>query len=190
MSYYFCIVGTRDNLLYESELSLPGTTAASSSGAGPSASAGGAGSSESHRTSSVFGFTSALGHWSGGFRMPLRQASETKEEAGLATPSAVHERHILQMIAHGSLDMLEDRQFLDNDMCVLCADTDVKLILLHQHKHDEGIRLFLMDAWELWLKVSLSMLIQSMMNPFQDLDAPIRSRSFDVRLRASARKHL
>lgn len=118
MSYYFCIVGTRDNLLYESELSLPGTTAASSSGAGPSASAGGAGSSESHRTSSVFGFTSALGHWSGGFRMPLRQASETKEEAGLATPSAVHERHILQMIAHGSLDMLEDRQFLDSDMCV------------------------------------------------------------------------
>ncbi|WFD24386.1 TRAPP subunit [Malassezia equina] len=92
--------------------------------------------------------------------MPLRQSSEGREESRPATPSAMHERHILQMIAHGSLDMLEDRQFLDHDM---------------YHKHDEGIRLFLTDAWELWLK---------------ELDAPIGSRSFDVRLRASARKHL
>lgn len=26
-------------------------------------------------------------------------------------------------------------------------------MLLHQHKHEEGIRLFLMDVWELWVKV-------------------------------------
>lgn len=26
-------------------------------------------------------------------------------------------------------------------------------MLLHQHKHEEGIRNFLMDVWELWLKV-------------------------------------
>ena len=119
MSYYFCVVGTRDNLLYESELSLSGSASSAGSGASASAtSAQGAGSSESHRTSSVFGFTSALGHWSGGFRIPQRQSSEGKEEPRLATPRAVHERHILQMIAHGSLDMLEDRQFLDHDMYV------------------------------------------------------------------------
>lgn len=123
MSYYICIIGTRDNLLYESELSLSSSASASSNTDVPwSASAGGAGSSEGHRTSSVFGFTSALGHWSGGFRAPIRQSGEGKEEARLATPSAVHERHILQMIALGSLDMLEDRQFLDNDMCVSAAN--------------------------------------------------------------------
>lgn len=31
--------------------------------------------------------------------------------------------------------------------------TDIKFILLHQHKHEEGIRQFLMDVWELWVKV-------------------------------------
>lgn len=111
MSYYFCIVGTRDNLLYETELSL--VDSASSTAAG---STSGNASAPDHRSSSVFGFTSALGHWSGGFRMPMRSASETKEKGKLVTPSATDERHILQMIAHGSLDMLEDRQFLDNEV--------------------------------------------------------------------------
>ncbi|KAL4399296.1 TRAPP subunit [Malassezia pachydermatis] len=59
---------------------------------------------------------------------------------------------------------------------------DVKLILLHQHKHEEGIRLFFTEAWELWLKI--------IMNPFQEIDKPIQSSSFDTRIRASARKHL
>lgn len=37
----------------------------------------------------------------------------------------------------------------------MCTPThlDIKFLLLHQHKHEEGIRLFLMDVWELWVKV-------------------------------------
>ncbi|WFD00161.1 hypothetical protein MYAM1_002908 [Malassezia yamatoensis] len=31
---------------------------------------------------------------------------------------------------------------------------DAKLILLHEHKHDEGIRNFLMEVWELWVKAT------------------------------------
>ena len=115
MSYYFCIVGTRDNLLYEADLSSPSTTSASSA---PQA--------ESQRTSSVFGFTSALGQWTGGFPL-LPTADPTdgvKREESKFTPTstATNERHLLQMIAHGSLDSLEDRQFLESNMYVLCPD--------------------------------------------------------------------
>ena len=115
MSYYFCIVGTRDNLLYEADLSPPSTT-----------SAGGAQEAESQRTSSVFGFTSALGQWTGGF--PLLPTADPTDEVKreeskfTSTSTATNERHLLQMIAHGSLDSLEDRQFLESNMYVLCPD--------------------------------------------------------------------
>ena len=115
MSYYFCIVGTRDNLLYEADLSPPSTT-----------SAGGAQEAESQRTSSVFGFTSALGQWTGGF--PLLPTADPTDEVKreeskfTSTSTANNERHLLQMIAHGSLDSLEDRQFLESNMYVLCPD--------------------------------------------------------------------
>ena len=115
MSYYFCIVGTRDNLLYEADLSPPSTTSAS-----------GAPQAESQRTSSVFGFTSALGQWTGGF--PLLPTADPTDEIKreeskfTSTSTATNERHLLQMIAHGSLDSLEDRQFLESNMYVLCPD--------------------------------------------------------------------
>lgn len=115
MSYYFCIVGTRDNLLYEADLSPPSTT-----------SAGGAPETENQRTSSVFGFTNALGQWTGGIPLlPTADPSDEvkKEESKFTTASSTtHERHLLQMIAHGSLDSLEDRQFLESNMYALCPD--------------------------------------------------------------------
>lgn len=33
------------------------------------------------------------------------------------------------------------------------TDPDAKFIILHEHKHEDGIRNFLMDVWELWVKV-------------------------------------
>jgi UTP:GlnB (protein PII) uridylyltransferase len=32
--------------------------------------------------------------------------------------------------------------------------SDVKLLILHEHKHDDGIRNFFYDVWELLVKVS------------------------------------
>lgn len=34
----------------------------------------------------------------------------------------------------------------------------VKMILLHETKNDEGIRLFFLDVWEAYVKVSLTQL--------------------------------
>lgn len=35
------------------------------------------------------------------------------------------------------------------------TDPDAKFIILHEHKHEDGIRNFLMEVWELWVKVGL-----------------------------------
>lgn len=34
--------------------------------------------------------------------------------------------------------------------------TEVKLVLLHDQKNDDGIRLFLIEVWELYVKVRAS----------------------------------
>lgn len=131
MSYYFCIVGTRDNLLYEADLSsLPSSSSAPLPSGDAFTSSGGshpiAQGDRSSRTSSRFGFSSALGQWTQAF--PLRSNAsntsssnmEANREDSRMTASAfqANERHLLQMIAHGSLDMLEDRQYIDNAMYV------------------------------------------------------------------------
>lgn len=61
---------------------------------------------------------------------------------------------------------------------------DIKFLILHEHKHDDGIRNFFLDVWELWTKW--------IQNPFNDVNAPIPSQgnSFDAKVKASARKHL
>ncbi|WFD41088.1 TRAPP subunit [Malassezia japonica] len=186
MPYYFCIVGTRDNLLYEADLSARA----------PSAPAATRPSGEQSRNSGIFGFSTAFNTWTA----PLARQGATSPAASSPAPednrgAAADEHHILQMIAHGSLDVLEDKQFVDSSVYLKSLDRindwtvsaflvpgNAKFIILHEHKHEEGIRNFLMDVWELWVKV--------MMNPFQEPNDPIRSPSFDTRLRAAARRHL
>lgn len=43
------------------------------------------------------------------------------------------------------------------DIAVL-VNTDVKFLIVHEHKHDDGIRNFFLDVWELWVKVSFMQL--------------------------------
>ncbi|PWN36003.1 Sedlin [Meira miltonrushii] len=137
MSYYFCIVGTRDNPIYQADLA--------------------------------------------------------SKPAGFGR---YNDKHVLQMIAHSSLDVVEDKQFSNNNAMYLkavdrmnewttsafIAPGNIKFLILHEHKLDDGIRNFFFDVWELFVKV--------MMNPFHDLNQPIQSASFDAKVRASARKHL
>lgn len=153
MSYYFCIVGTRDNPLYQADLaSKPSTSsgpasffssnstnasASSTANANPIASSGtGGGSSMDQRgsmdsiqsatTSSsggVFGFGNALGALTGG----LSAAREARSTAGQQTSTTVgdgkglgfgryNDKDVLQMIAHSSLDVVEDKQFVNGAM--------------------------------------------------------------------------
>jgi hypothetical protein len=79
---------------------------------------------------------------------------------------------------------------------------DMKFIILHETKNDDGIKAFFNDVWELYIKVcafifvlfdkcsSVFFLKQTAMNPFHTAHTPIRSTVFDNRVRASAKKHL
>lgn len=39
------------------------------------------------------------------------------------------------------------------------ADRQVRFILLHDHRNDDGIRQFFLEVWELWVKVGPSVLL-------------------------------
>lgn len=70
----------------------------------------------------------------------------------------------------------------DKLTCICAGGADIKMVLLHEHKHEDGIRNFFLDIWEAYLKVT--------MNPFQDPNAIIENSSFDARVRAAAKKFL
>jgi trafficking protein particle complex subunit 2 len=246
MSYYFCIVGTRDNPIYQADLaskpagsSGPSSFFSSSSSNTtnlPSANTPNTASSiasqqtqidpttassnvlQNATTNStsggVFGFGNALGAITGGLSAAAREARNTGQ-SGLSALQAgsggnseksdgkglgfgrYNDKHVLQMIAHSSLDVVEDKQFSSNNNSMYLKAVDrmnewttsafiapgnIKFLILHEHKHDDGIRNFFFDVWELFVKI--------MMNPFHDLNQPIQSASFDAKVRASARKHL
>jgi hypothetical protein len=105
------------------------------------------------------------------------------------------DRHVIQMIANASLDVVEDVMRKENAMYLRSVDKfnewtvsafvtpgNTKFILLHESKNEEGIRAFFHEAWELYVKAT--------MNPFQTAHTTIRSSVFDGRVRASAKKHL
>lgn len=82
----------------------------------------------------------------------------------------------------------------------MSALLDMKFILLHETRNDDGIKSFFTEVWELYVKVSEQDLIalsapnvywlQTMLNPFHTAHTPIRSAVFDGRVRASAKKYL
>ena len=111
MPYYFCIVGTRDNLLYEADLSARPAPAAPA--AAPSA--------EPARSSGIFGFSTAFGTWTAPHaKSPTPSTggalSSPAPDEGRGAAALADEHHVLQMIAHGSLDVLEDKQFVDSSV--------------------------------------------------------------------------
>ncbi|KAF9649647.1 Sedlin [Thelephora ganbajun] len=107
------------------------------------------------------------------------------------------DRHVIQMIANASLDAIEEVMRRDSAMYLKSVDKfnewivsafvtagnkDMKFIILHETKNDDGIKVFFNDLWELYVKTA--------MNPFHTAHTPIRSAVFDSRVRASAKKNL
>jgi trafficking protein particle complex subunit 2 len=58
----------------------------------------------------------------------------------------------------------------------------VRFLLLHEKKDDDGIKNFFNEVHELYIKVLL--------NPFYNINTPIQARGFGERVRAVARKRL
>lgn len=192
------IVGPRDDPLYEADLAArsggsvgPSSLLASGITAPQGNAAAGKGVDTGDETSGPFGFGTALGSSTG---RPGAVLSTPNARAGLSF-GRYNDKDVLQMIAHSSLDAVEDVARYDGALYLRAVDRinewttsafvvpgGTRFLILHEHKHDEGIRNFFLDVWELWVKLNL--------NPLREPDSPIVSASFDSRVRASARRYL
>ncbi|GAA6062725.1 hypothetical protein JCM10212_005928 [Sporobolomyces blumeae] len=204
MSYYLVLVGTLDNPLYESYLSsskTSSTSAFASVGAASSASPASTSSPQIPTSFSIFGAArpapspnpNATPSASGA--ATTTQAQLGQSQVGYGAKAGPNGKHVMQLVAHASLDVVEDVQWTNGAMYLKSIDKfhewtisvwltpgGVKIVLLHELKNDDGIRLFFQDVWENYVK--------TLLNPFHELNAPIRSATFDARIRASAKKHL
>ncbi|KAK4049495.1 TRAPP subunit [Microbotryomycetes sp. JL221] len=192
MSYYLVLVGTLDNPLYEAYLTSTRSAPSTIMSVPPSQ------SSPTPTTSfSIFG---ALQGASSTTNTPNVGGPPNSSKVGYGSKNGIMGRHVMQLVAHASLDVVEDVQWTNGAMYLKSIDKfhewtvsvwltpgGVKLILLHEVKNDDGIRLFLQEVWELYVK---RMDHQTLLNPFHELNTAIKSLTFDARVRASAKKHL
>lgn len=102
---------------------------------------------------------------------------------------------VMDLVAHASLDVIEDVQSKSNNMYHKCVDkfngwsisafvtpSSTRFVLLHQVKNDDNIRLFFQECWEAYLK--------TLLNPFYTSTDAIRAPGFQDKLVKSARKYL
>ncbi|KAM0752875.1 Sedlin [Meredithblackwellia eburnea MCA 4105] len=183
MAYYLVLVGTLDQPLYEAHLtSTKSSSSAISVVPSPSLSP----------SFSIFGALPA-GATTG--NASSIGPGGAKSNVGYGPKTGPAGRHVMQLVAHASLDVVEDVMWTNGGMYLKAVDKfhewtvscwltpgGVRILILHDLKNDDGIRLFLQEVWEAYVK--------TLLNPFYELNSPIRSPTFDARIRASAKKHL
>ncbi|ORX35904.1 Sedlin [Kockovaella imperatae] len=207
MSFYLAIVSPLDAPLFELSFtsSRPNATAPTSSNTSTSSFpswstfTGSNGSDLGQGEQSLGGGGGANGSTSKvGPNLGLVMAPTTSTSGGPGGPGGPGtgslERHMCQMIAHKSLDSVEE--VMESTGALYLKNVDrhnewtvsaflagaIKFILLHDNKNDDGIRSFFLDLWEVFVKVSL--------NPFHSTNTPIRNPMFEARIRTIARRYL
>jgi len=99
-----------------------------------------------------------------------------------------------QFILHAALDPLDEALWSSqgfffkgidkfNEFSVSAHVTPgyTKFLLLQDFKQEDNVKVFFSDVYELYLKVLL--------NPFYEVNTPITSSSFDLRVRALLKRH-
>ncbi|CAD6187288.1 unnamed protein product [Caenorhabditis auriculariae] len=111
------------------------------------------------------------------------------------TKESIDTRHLNHYIGHAALDVIDEHALTSPSMYLKLVDkfnewhvsafvtaSRIRFIMLHTQRCDEGIKQFFQEMYETYIKHS--------MNPFYEIDSPIKSKDFEQRATTYGRKYL